>query len=128
MKTIDETYKAIEANYQPHSKWGQGVKETALDILESLDMPNTVLPEHFGPRRSLLLNGACDWRQYSYGGCAIVYNVSIAERFFTASEMRRYMAPGHDASMAFRDESLLDMQTRALVQAERVISRHARMR
>ena len=53
-------------------------------------------------------------------------NVDIAARFFTPSEMRRYMADGHDASMAFRGEPLLDLQARALSQAERVISRYAR--
>lgn len=95
-------------------------------LLDSIDMPETVLPEHFGSRRALLLNGADNWREYSYGGCALVYNVDIAARFFTPSEMRRYMADGHDVSMAFRGEPLLDLQARALSQAECVISRYAR--
>lgn len=55
-----------------------------------------------------------------------MYNVDIAARFFTPSELRRYMADGHDASMAFRGESMLDLQARALRQAECVISRYAR--
>lgn len=113
MYTVDETYKNIEAEFKPRSKWNQGVKETALALLDSLDMPETVLPDHFGSRRALLLNGADNWREYSYGGCALVYNVDIAARFFTPSEMRRYMADGHDASMAFRGEPLLDLQARA---------------
>jgi hypothetical protein len=91
MYTVDETYKNIEAEFKPRSKWDQGVKDTALALLDSLDMPETVLPDHFGPRRALLLNGADNWREYSYGGCALVYNVDIAARFFTPSEMRRYM-------------------------------------
>lgn len=102
------------------------MKDTALALLDSLDMPETVLPDHFGSRRALLLNGADNWREYSYGGCALVYNVDIAARFFTPSELRRYMADGHDASMAFRGESMLDLQARALRQAECVISRYAR--
>ena len=114
MYSIDETYKNIEAEFKPRSKWDQGVKETALAVLDSLDMPETVLPDRFGSRRALLLNGADNWREYSYGGCALVYNVDIAARFFTPSEMRRYMADGHDASMAFRGEPLLDLQARAL--------------
>lgn len=126
MYSIDETYKNIEAEFKPRSKWDQGVKETALAVLDSLDMPETVLPDRFGSRRALLLNGADNWREYSYGGCALVCNVDIAARFFTSSEMRRYMADGHDASMAFRGEPLLDLQARALSQAERVISRYAR--
>lgn len=83
----------------PRSKWDHGVKDTALALLDSLDMPETVLPDHFGSRRALLLNGADNWREYSYSGCALVCNVDIAARFFTQSEMRRYMADGHDASM-----------------------------
>lgn len=102
------------------------MKDTAPALLDSLDMPETVLPDNFGSRRALLLNGADNWREYSYGGCALVYNVDIAVRFFTPSEMRRYMADGHDASMAFRGDSMLDLQARALRQAERVISRYAR--
>ena len=58
--------------------------------------------------------------------CALVYNVDIAARFFTQSELRRYMANGHDASMAFHGKPMLDSQARALRQAERVISRYAR--
>lgn len=80
MYTVDETYKNIEAEFKPRSKWDQGVKDTALALLDSLDMTETVLPEHFGSRRALLLNGADNWREYSYGGCALVYNVDIAAR------------------------------------------------
>lgn len=102
------------------------MKDTALALLDSLDMPETVLPDNFESRRALLLNGADNWREYSYGGCGLVYNGDIAVRFFTPSEMRRYMADGHDASMAFRGGSMLDLQARAPRQAERVISRYAR--
>ena len=126
MYTVNETYKNIEAEFKPRSKWGHGVKDTALALLDSLDMPETVLPDHFGSRRTLLLNGADNWRDYSYSGCALVYDVDIAARFFTPSEMRRYMADGHDASMAFHGESMLDLQARALRQTECVISRYAR--
>lgn len=43
MYTVDETYKNIEAKFKPRSKWDQGVKDTALALLDSLDMPETVL-------------------------------------------------------------------------------------
>lgn len=126
MYAVNETYKNIEAEFKPRSKWGHGVKDTALALLDSLDMPKTVLPGHFESRRALLLNGADNWWEYSYRGRALVYNVDIAARFFTTSEIRRYMADGHDASMAFRGESMLDLQARALRQAECVISQYAR--
>ena len=64
-----------------------------------------------------LLNGASSWSQYSWGGCNLCYNIDIAERYMTPSELKRYMAPGHDASEAFGGEQLLDMQARALHQA-----------
>lgn len=53
MYTVDETYKNIEAEFKPRSKWDQGVKDTALALLDSLDMPETVLPDHFGSRRAV---------------------------------------------------------------------------
>ena len=39
MYTVNETYKNIEAEFKPRSKWGHGVKDTALALLDSLDMP-----------------------------------------------------------------------------------------
>ena len=68
MYTVNETYKNIEAEFKPRSKWDHGVKDPALALLDSLDMPETVLPDHFGSRHALLLNGADNWREYSYGG------------------------------------------------------------
>lgn len=66
MYTVNETYKNIEAEFKPRSKWGHGVKDTALALLDSLDMPETVLPDHFWSRHALLLNGADNWREYSH--------------------------------------------------------------
>lgn len=44
MYTVNEPYKNIEAEFKPRSKWGHGVKGTALALLDSLDMPETVFP------------------------------------------------------------------------------------
>jgi hypothetical protein len=123
MLTVPETIKAIEAT-RPRSKWQQGVKQTALDMLEPFR--DETMPERFADRRKMMLNGARDWESYIYGGCGLVYNRDIAERFFTASEMREYMRPGHDASMAWHGETLLDMYVRAIRQAEVLIARCAR--
>ena len=123
MLTVPETIKAIESTH-PRSKWGQGVKQTALDMLEPFR--DETIPERFADRRKMLLDGAHGWESYIYGGCGLVYNHDIAERFFTASEMREYMRPGHDASMAWHGETLLDMYVRAIRQAEILIARCAR--
>lgn len=44
MHTVDETYKNIEAEFKPRSKWGHGVKDTALALLDSLDMSKRFFP------------------------------------------------------------------------------------
>lgn len=126
MYTVDETYKNIEAEFKPRSKWDQGVKDTALALLDSLDMPETVLPDHFGSRRALLLNGAGQLAGIQLRRVRSRVQRGYRRQVLHPSEMRRYMADGHDASMAFRGEPLLDLQARALSQAERVISRYAR--
>lgn len=97
------------------SAWDRGVTAQAYEMVESVDVDD--LPESREELRVLLLNGANGWTGYSYDGCALIYNADIAERYMTPSELKRYEAPGHDASMAFRGESLLDMQARACMQA-----------
>lgn len=73
-----ETIKAIESTH-PRSKWGQGVKQTALDMLEPFR--DETMPKRFADRRKMMLNGARDWESCIYGGCGLVYNRDIAERF-----------------------------------------------
>lgn len=123
MPTVSETIKAIEAT-RPRSKWRQGVKQTALDMLDPFR--DETMPGRFADRRKMLLDGARNWESYINGACGLVYNHDIAERFFTASEMREYMRPGHDASMAWHGETLLEMYIRAVRQAEILIARCAR--
>ena len=107
---------ALKNEKPARSQWARGVQAAALDLVESVDELDTVSTD----RRELenqLLNGASSWSQYSWGGCNLCYNIDIAERYMTPSELKRYMAPGHDASEAFGGEQLLDMQARALHQA-----------
>lgn len=67
---------------------------------------------------AVLPNGAADWSQYSYGGCALIYDGEIAETVCTPSELR--CKRGGELQPNSR-ETWLDVQARALSQAWRMI-------
>lgn len=97
------------------SAWKRGVKEYALEKVESADVELT--PEN---AKAILLNGAKDWNQYSYGGCSYVYNADIAERLCTPSELKKKKCGDLQPNAR---ETWLDVQARALFQAFRLINR-----
>lgn len=108
-------YQKIEQQKQ-RSAWGQGVKEQALEMIEAAEVELTrdnALEE--------LLNGASNWSEYSYGGCALIYDGDIAERYCTPSELKRN-DNGNKNPNAY--ESWLDTQARALHQAYLMIKRN----
>lgn len=98
----------------PRSAWSRGVKLYALELLEGLDDGYT--PES-------LLNGAENWKAYSIGGCALVYDQDIAERLATVSELKRKKGGELPPNAS---ETWLDCQVRALSQAARLIAKFAR--
>lgn len=67
-----------------------------------------------------LLNGARDWGQYSYGGCAEVCDCDICARLCSPSMAKRTKdgerPPNHE-------EGWLDYQARALSQAAKLVVR-----
>ncbi len=107
-KTIEEI--------KTKSKWEEGVKEYALEMLEQLE-ENEVRDI----TKEALLNGAGDWSTYSYGGCALIYNTDIAERLCTPSELKKTKGGERRPN---RNEDWLDVQARALYQASRLILRN----
>ena len=64
--------------------------------------------------RAVLLNGARDWSEYSWGGCVLIYDGDIAARVCTPSELRRTHGGQRDPNPR---EAWLDVQARALCQA-----------
>lgn len=94
---------------KPVSAWKRGVKEYALELIDAAEIELTL-----ENAKEVLLNGAKDWSQYSYGGCAMIYDADIAERLCSPSELKR--KKGGDLQPNPR-ESWLDVQTRALKQA-----------
>lgn len=102
-------------NRNDRSQWDKGVTAQAIDMLEGMEHVHD-LPQG-SELETLLLDNAGDWYRYSSGGNALIANYDIAHRYMTPSELKRYNAPGHDASMGFCGESLLELQARACKQA-----------
>ena len=67
-----------------------------------------------------LLNGAQNWEQYSYGGCAEVYDGDICERLCTESEKKKthggelpLMGEEHDGNAPARTSERLVLRKKA---------------
>lgn len=90
------------------SAWKKGVELYAEELREFL------AENGLAATRENLLNGASDWKQYSYGGCSLIYDWEIAERLCSPSMLLR---KDNGRLPPSRDESWLDCQARALSQA-----------
>lgn len=98
------------------SKWQQGVNKYAQKLLQDLR------DEGLEITKANLLNGASDWKEYSYGGNSCIYDWEIAERLATPSEIKsRTRKDGSLNSMANASETWLDVQARALFQASLIV-------
>jgi len=103
------------------SKWSQGVAEYAAELREFLE------EEHLEPTLKNMLNGADNWKQYSYGGSALIYNEDIAERLATPSEYESRISKRYGLNdYANANETWLDVQARALHQASLLVLEKAK--
>lgn len=109
-----EIMKELE-NRNDRSAWDKGVTAYALELLEGIETEEVT--------RELLLNGADNWDQYSYGGSSLIYDCDIAERLCCPSELKKKkggeLAPNNH-------EEWLDVQAKALFQACNRIMKLAR--
>ena len=122
MKTIAEIRQEIE-NKKPRSAWDKGVKEYALELLEDMENERKLAKEtdmavYPATLEAELLNGAMNWKQYSWGGCSLVYDMQIAKRLCSPSELKKTRNGERQPNA---NEQWLDVQTRALHQAENMI-------
>lgn len=116
-KTYDEIVRRFNYTAKHRSAWDVGVSQYALDLLENLRemiQSNERNPRDVGELENWLLNGAADWKEYSWGGCALCYNGQIAKRLCTASELKKTQ---NGAKKPNKSEEWLDTQARALFQA-----------
>jgi hypothetical protein len=104
--------KELLNNHKTRSAWDKGVKAFAFDLLENIEGRDIT--------KDNLLNGASDWSEYSFGGCAFIYDQDIAEALCTPSELKSRKGGDWQPS---KNETWLDVQSRALSQACSLILR-----
>lgn len=103
------------------SAWSRGINAYADDMLDDLLDWHPEIVEN-GTRSEIenaLLNGADNWNQYSWGGCALIYNEDIATRLCSPSELKKTR---NGERRPNNREEWLDTQARALYQAARLVS------
>ena len=104
------------------SAWARGVRAYAAELCGNLRRAaayatETGKPSPLADRETVckaLSNGTRDWSEYSWGGCALIYDGDIAARMCTPSELRRTHGGQRDPNPR---ETWLDVQARALHQA-----------
>ena len=112
-QTLESVLKEMKRNAR--SAWNRGVCDYALMLI---DNRSDLDDFHANGLKEELLNGARDWRQYSYGGCACIFDSDIAERLCTPSELKRR---DYGRLKPNSREEWLDVQARALFQAYNLI-------
>lgn len=102
------------------SAWRKGVYAYALELAEFAEDADTD-KWHVKPStvKEMLLNGAADWHEYSYGGSAHIYDCDIAALMCSPSALARYNGGERNPAR----ETWLDVQARALSQAGNLVER-----
>jgi hypothetical protein len=124
---IDDIRRELAA-LPAQSAWVKGVRNYAEelfnDYIEGLNITDGSV--RIGKiKEADLLNGAKDWNQYSWGGCAEIYDSDICERLSTPSEIKKTKNGERCPNV---NEEWLDVQARALYQAARLVLRAANRR
>lgn len=117
-KEIINAASAVIESKPARSAWARGVQLYALDLLDDLTECTPQQLADPAAVRVALLNGAPNWAEYSWGGCALIYDPDIAAQLCTPSELRRTRNGERNPN---RREKWLDVQARALSQAARLV-------
>ena len=102
------------------SAWNKGVKEYAYMLLDNIFLHSDY--KAITDCKSLhkeLLNGEKNWHQFSRGGYALIYDEDIAETLCSPSKLKKCK---NGMLRPNKKEQWLDVQARALVQAENLIN------
>ena len=127
MKNYNDIIKAAREameNSKQRSAWKKGVTVYALELLdeikESIDGGWMDAEALKSPKmlEKAMLNGASDWKEYSWGGSSLIYNPEIARRLCNPTELRITREGQRDPN---KREDWLDVQARALFQASLMV-------
>lgn len=91
-----EVLKKIKFS-KANSAWDRGVRMTAYDLVVNVD--DKVFDDaikNFN-LKAALLNGAESWNQYSWGGCALCYDVDIAKKILYTIRIKKNTAWDEEA-------------------------------
>ena len=119
---IEELTRRVE-EHKTRSAWDRGVKDYAIDLLGDLEYNTEDGEIDTDELQEAMLNGAKDWKAYSWGGCSLIYDCDIAKSLCTPSELKK--TRGGERRPNSREE-WLDVQARALYQAAWLIMRTAK--
>ena len=111
--TKTELIRKIKAT-PARGRWAQAVKEDALELVDQVFGEYGKKPQTGKAFEEYALNGAKDWKQYSWGGSGLVYDGDIAKHYCTPSELTRTHNGNRKPN---KREKWLDVQARALYQA-----------
>lgn len=120
-KVLEQAMHTLEQR-KDRSAWGRGVTAYAVDMLQQLTenyKDGYISADDLATRttaEAAALSGAQDWKQYSWGGSALVYDGDIAAALCTPSELKRTR---NGERRPNSQEEWLDVQARALYQAFR---------
>ena len=109
MEIADLIFEKI-AHSNPRSAWNRGVVRYAMQLMNDVDGKEIT--------EKNLLGGAKNWREYSYGGSALTYDVDICHHLCTPAEIKKTKDGERHLS---KKENWLDVQARALYQAAQLI-------
>lgn len=110
---------------KPRSAWKKGVLSYAYILLENVF--DGIKCEYFNPFEvditdylvaKYCYNGARNATEYSYGGCALIYDEDIAIQLCAVGELRRC---NFGRKQPNNRETWLDVQARALFQAAELL-------
>lgn len=113
---VSAIYDALN-NQRTRSAWERGVVAYAESMLDELEPTEELWPRTV---EKVLLNGAPSWHDYSWGGCALIYDADIAERLCNPSELKR---SDNGRLRPNAREEWLDTQARACFQAAQLVKR-----
>ena len=112
--TLDKL-KAVKCR----SAWDKGVKEYAYMLLDNIfSNRDYKAMTNVTSLHEALLRSAKNWKRYSYGGCALISNEQIAKTLCSPSELKKCK---NGMLRPNKQEEWLDVQARALFQAENLI-------
>ena len=100
------------------TKLDKAILDDAIALLDNLKYTSYQINTLKDVRKALL-NGARDWNQYSYGGCALVYNYDIAKHYLSEDKQQDFKFKRGPEKGCWNGIKLLDFQATCLREASR---------